>query len=132
MTIACLPSQYQVQAGPWPLCTSDHDLHQLQASPGVCAQVFDDVWYFLQVLFAGTPAQVTEAIDAAEPFKEDLVERGVLLVPLPIYSGESSEDTSVAPLEADDLRYECQTIRGNAVLCHQPYRTICHQPYSTN
>jgi len=36
----------------------------------------------LQVLFAGSPEQVQQVVESAEPFKEDLVQRGVLLVSL--------------------------------------------------
>ncbi|GFH31519.1 uncharacterized protein HaLaN_30580, partial [Haematococcus lacustris] len=37
------------------------------------------------VICAGTAAQVGDALAAAEPFKTELVRRGVLVVPLPIY-----------------------------------------------
>ena len=49
--------------------------------------------------------QVATAVEAAQPFKEELAERGVLLIPLPIYS---ADDGAVAPdsipLTAGDLR----------------------------
>lgn len=37
------------------------------------------------VLVAGTTAQCTAALEAAAPYKEELVRRGVLVVPLPLY-----------------------------------------------
>ena len=60
---------------------------------------------FWQVLAAGTPQQVADAVQAAEPYKEALAERGVLLVPLPIYAAEDGAAApESAPLTADDLR----------------------------
>ncbi len=41
------------------------------------------------VVAAGTPQQVAAAVAAAEPLREELVKRGVLLVPVPIYGGGS-------------------------------------------
>lgn len=58
-----------------------------------------------QVLAAGTPQQVADAVEAAQPYKEQLSERGVLLIPLPIYAAEDGAAAPDSmPLTADDLR----------------------------
>lgn len=58
-----------------------------------------------QVIFAGTPDQCRQVVESAESFREALVERGVLLVVLPIYgaSGDGSA-ADIPPLKEDDLR----------------------------
>jgi hypothetical protein len=61
------------------------------------------------VIIAGTPAQVASAIAAAEPFKADLIERGLLVVGLPMY-GEFDE-AAIPELTPDDLRYVCVCFR---------------------
>ncbi|KAI7843980.1 hypothetical protein COHA_002518 [Chlorella ohadii] len=71
------------------------------------------------VLIAGTPAQVAAALAAAEPYKQQLQERGVLVVPLPFMaaSGSSSAEeeaaaaTALAPPGAEDLRWRATPIR---------------------
>ena len=71
------------------------------------------------VLVAGTPVQVATALAAAEPYKEQLQERGVLVVPLPFMaaSGSSSEEAEAAaaaalePPTPDDLRWRATPIR---------------------
>ena len=40
-----------------------------------------------QVIAAGSPSQVAAAMADAEPLREQLQERGVLVVPLPIFAG---------------------------------------------
>ena len=49
-----------------------------------------------QVIAAGSPAQVAEALSTAAPYREALLERGVLVVPLPIFEGGAAP----APAEA--------------------------------
>ena len=45
------------------------------------------------------------AVEAARPFKDELAERGVLLIPLPIYTAEDGAVTPESvPLLAADLR----------------------------
>ena len=44
----------------------------------------------MQVIAAGSPAQVAAAVAAAEPLREQLQERGVLVVPLPIFPGDQA------------------------------------------
>ncbi len=58
------------------------------------------------VLFAGTPEQCRSTVEQAEQYRDKLEERGVLLVPLPIYAADGGEggDAEVPALEADDLR----------------------------
>ena len=58
------------------------------------------------VLFAGTPEQCRLTVEQAEQYRDKLEERGVLLVPLPIYAADGGEgaDAEVPALEADDLR----------------------------
>lgn len=72
------------------------------------------------IVIAGTASQVADALAAAEPHKQALVDRGVLLVPLPIYSSDGkslSQGTSqeeiglIKPLTSDDLRWRAQPIR---------------------
>ncbi|KAL4418916.1 hypothetical protein ABPG77_003706 [Micractinium sp. CCAP 211/92] len=75
------------------------------------------------VMIAGTPQQVADALAAAEPYKQQLQERGVLVVPLPFVAGgapssaspSSSSDTSaaasLAPPGADDLRWRATPVR---------------------
>ena len=57
----------------------------------------------MQILVAGTPQQVEKAIEAAEPFREELVERGVLLVPLPLFGQDAQ--TGVPTLSSADLKW---------------------------
>lgn len=65
----------------------------------------------LQVLVAGTSEQVQQAMDAAEPCKEALMERGVLVVPLPIYERASNLPlSSMDEVPSDDLRCEPQQL----------------------
>lgn len=71
----------------------------------------------VQVIAAGSPAQVAAAVAAAEPLREQLQERGVLVVPLPIFPGdpnasggsengaESSGTSSSSGDSKDDLRW---------------------------
>ena len=58
------------------------------------------------VLFAGTPAQCRATVEVAEKYRDALVERGVLLIPLPIYAGDDGDAAAeVPPMETDDLRH---------------------------
>lgn len=68
--------------------------------------------------------QVTQALAAAEPYKEQLVKRGVLVVPLPIFrsssssssegSKESDEAGTIPPLKPEDLRWRVTGINPGA------------------
>ena len=67
----------------------------------------------MQVVAAGSPQQVADAMREAEQYKEPLMERGVLVVPLPIYEGdaatsepdtEASTSASRAEQAKEDLR----------------------------
>lgn len=59
----------------------------------------------LQVIVAGTSQQVSEALEEAEEFREPLVERGVLVVPLPIFEDSNAEKDKQNQLNDTDLRY---------------------------
>lgn len=71
------------------------------------------------MLVAGTPTQVAASLAAAEPYKQQLQERGVLVVPLPFMAADSSSsaeavaaaDAALAPPGADDLRWRATPIR---------------------
>lgn len=65
-----------------------------------------------QVVAAGSPQQVADAMRDAEQYKEPLLERAVLVIPLPIYEGEpaaqedgASNSSSSAEQAKVDLRY---------------------------
>ena len=72
----------------------DHSLYSVKSSVLV-----------LQILVAGTPQQVAEAVQVAESLREELTERAILVVPLPLYSsdGELSQP-DVPTLSKDDLK----------------------------
>jgi hypothetical protein len=70
-------------------------------------------------------SQVADALAAAEPYKEQLIKRGVLVVPLPIYgpkggSSSGSSDGSngtaatIPALQAADLRWRVTPINSDA------------------
>jgi hypothetical protein len=50
---------------------------------------------------AGTKQQVDSAIAAAEPFRQDLIERGILVVPLPLFDDAQS---GIPTLSSEDLK----------------------------
>jgi hypothetical protein len=62
-----------------------------------------------QVIVAGTRQQVDDAVAAAEPLREQLTERGVLILPLPIFD-EGGNGSSSANLAPDDMRSCLQCI----------------------
>ena len=54
---------------------------------------------------AGTAKQVDAAMEAAESLKEELSERGVLVVPLPVFGGESDlTQPQSSGLQPQDLK----------------------------
>lgn len=55
-----------------------------------------------QVLVAGTPKQVEASVAKAEPLREQLEERGVFVVPLPVFDTSSQGETP--ELQAADLK----------------------------
>ena len=59
----------------------------------------------MQVIVAGTSQQVAAALEEAEEFREPLVERGVLVVPLPIFEDSNAEKDKQNQLNDTDLRY---------------------------
>lgn len=52
------------------------------------------------VMFYGTSEQVQKALEAAAPFKEELLRRGVFIVPLPLKDSDESAD--LPPLDKED------------------------------
>ena len=63
------------------------------------------------MVFAGSPEQVRQVVESAAPFQEELVSRGVLLVPVPCYGDGGTPAAEVPPLGKDDLRrVPCFTI----------------------
>lgn len=70
-----------------------------------------------QVIVAGTSQQVSEALKEAEDFREPLVERGVLVVPLPIFEDSNAEKDKQNQLNDTDLRYgsSCSTVSNQVV-----------------
>jgi len=64
------------------------------------------------ILVAGTKEQVDRAIESAEPFREDMIERGILLVPLPLF-GEDAQ-SGVPTLTSADLKFKAIALRQNA------------------
>lgn len=53
----------------------------------------------VQVVVAGTPGQVAESMRNAEQYREQLEERGLLIVPLPIFNTENDTVQVLSPLE---------------------------------
>lgn len=56
------------------------------------------------MIVAGTAQQVQEALEDAEEFKEALQERGVLVIPLPIFADTNAEKDAQMQLSNEDLR----------------------------
>ncbi|GLC37803.1 hypothetical protein PLESTB_001478300 [Pleodorina starrii] len=70
------------------------------------------------VLAAGSRTQVAAALAAAEPFREELVKRGVLVVPLPIFEEDaaaaaaaSGPTAELPPLAPADQRWRAEPKR---------------------
>eukprot|EP00195_Chlamydomonas_chlamydogama_P003167 CAMPEP_0202919384 /NCGR_PEP_ID=MMETSP1392-20130828/75718_1 /ASSEMBLY_ACC=CAM_ASM_000868 /TAXON_ID=225041 /ORGANISM="Chlamydomonas chlamydogama, Strain SAG 11-48b" /LENGTH=277 /DNA_ID=CAMNT_0049612727 /DNA_START=146 /DNA_END=979 /DNA_ORIENTATION=- len=64
------------------------------------------------VIAAGTRAQVKSALEAAAPFKQELIRRGVLVLPLPIYGGEGEDEAVELPSPSkEELRWVATPIR---------------------
>lgn len=60
--------------------------------------------YGLQILVAGTSEQVRNSIETAESLREELAERGVLLVPLPLFDSQNNTAETSPSLNAQDLK----------------------------
>lgn len=56
------------------------------------------------MIVAGTSKQVSDALEEAEEFREPLVERGVLVIPLPIFEDSNAEKDKQNQLTDTDLR----------------------------
>jgi hypothetical protein len=70
-----------------------------------------------QVIFAGTPDQCRQVVETAEPFREALSERGVLLVVLPAYGSGAADAADVPPLKETDLRCVTEAFRSCSCRC---------------
>ena len=69
------------------------------------------------VIVVGTEEQVAQAVAAAEPLREKLAERGLMIVAVPIYqqsnSSEAADDSGarLPPMKEEDLRWRANPIR---------------------
>lgn len=68
------------------------------------------------VIAAGSKAQVKAALEAALPFRDELVRRGVFFIPLPIFNdGDDGEASSQLPdLTPEDLRWRASPLKEEA------------------
>ncbi|KAF5838442.1 hypothetical protein DUNSADRAFT_2836 [Dunaliella salina] len=64
------------------------------------------------VVCAGTNAQVAAAMEAAAPYKDELIRRGVLVVPAPIFESPSSPTGEpLPPPGPEDLRWRAMPLQ---------------------
>mmetsp|Transcript_34359 Transcript_34359/g.97322 ORF Transcript_34359/g.97322 Transcript_34359/m.97322 type:complete len:323 (-) Transcript_34359:123-1091(-) len=64
------------------------------------------------VVVAGTPDQVNEYVLAAEPFKEQLMSRGVMLCAVPIFgNSDASSESVLSEFQAEDKKYIARAVR---------------------
>ena len=75
-----------------------------KSQPWGAAQMCHDC--VMQVVAAGSPQQVADAMRDAEQYKEPLMERAVLVVPLPIYEGEAAAPEPDTDASTSDSRAE--------------------------
>ena len=57
-----------------------------------------------QVVVAGTSEQVQDSLNKAEEFRDPLVERGVLVVPFPIFDDSNVKKDKQNQLQKEDLK----------------------------
>ena len=82
---------------------------QVQLSTGKLVRMEKLRGFSRCIIFAGTPSHVTACLAAAEPNKERLLERGVTLVPLPLFG---AEEVGVPPVpEGEDKRWRVTPVR---------------------
>jgi len=82
---------------------------QVQLSTGKLVRMEKLRGFSRCIIFAGTPSHVTACLAAAEPNKERLLERGVTLVPLPLFG---AEEEGVPPVpEGEDKRWRVTPVR---------------------
>ena len=60
-----------------------------------------DVSFLLQILVAGTSLQVSKAVEAAEAMRDELVERAILLIPLPLFDQDGTAAEAMSLTEED-------------------------------
>ena len=66
----------------------------------------------MQVLVAGTPEQVEAAVADAEPLREELLARGMIIIPLPIFKlGGGPTETPVSLQDLDGSEEDKSTIK---------------------
>lgn len=63
------------------------------------------------VIVAGTSQQVQDALEEAEEFREPLEERGVMVIPLPIFEGSNAEKDKQNQLTDKDLKWKATALR---------------------
>jgi hypothetical protein len=67
------------------------------------------------IMVAGSPQQVAAALAEAEPYKQQLMEAGVVFIGLPFWApaagGEEGADAALPPLTPEDLRWRATPIR---------------------
>lgn len=65
------------------------------------------------VIIAGTPEQVSTALASAEQFKQELADRGVIVIGLPMYkdNADAANGADLPALQKEDLRWRAVPIR---------------------
>lgn len=63
------------------------------------------------VLIAGTPSQVAASLKAAEPYRMALMERGVFVIPLPLYAEADKDAEGVGYDQSDFFRSSSEDLR---------------------
>lgn len=63
------------------------------------------------VIVAGTSQQVQDALEEAEEFREPLEERGVMVIPLPIFEDSNAEKDKQNQLTDKDLKWKATALR---------------------
>ena len=69
----------------------------------------------MQVLIAGSREQVQSSIEAAEPLKSDLLDRGIFIIPLPIFSSGESGASAPAPLQGGNAGEDSAEAKAEAL-----------------
>ncbi len=74
-------------------------------SGDLCSLYVSMTWTCMQVNVAGTSQQMSDALEEAEEFREPLVERGFMVIPLPIFEESDAQKDKQNQLKDTDLRY---------------------------
>jgi hypothetical protein len=78
---------------------------QVELASGRVVRLAQTRGFARPVVVAGSPQQVREALAAAEPLREQLLQRGVLVVPLPVFGEPGQLAEPLSQPEAGDLRW---------------------------